>query len=249
MLVNLLVFVLGAMLGSFLNVCIYRLPREESVVFPASHCPQCGKNILPFDNIPIISWLLLGGKCRSCKENISIRYPLVELITAVSVFLLYQKLGITSDLFFFSVFVSVLIIGFFTDLAEQIIPDEIVIVGVIAGFSRALLNGSFLDSLFGAAAGFAVFFMIEKLAKIVFKKEGLGFGDVKLAAMLGAFLGTAGFSNTFLLSYFLGAIVSIPLLFFKIKKMGEYIPFGPFLILGAAATFVFGPFLLLAMIP
>lgn len=249
MLVNLLVFVLGAVLGSFLNVCIYRLPREESVVFPTSHCPQCGKNILPFDNIPIISWLILRGKCRSCGKKIPAHYPLVELLTAVLILPLYQKFGLTSELFFSAVFVSVLIVGFFTDLFEQIIPDEIVIVGLIAGFSRALLNGSFFDSLFGAAAGFAVFFVIEKLAKIIFKKEGLGFGDVKLAAMLGAFLGTAGFWNTFLLSYFLGAIVSLSLLFFKIKKMGEYIPFGPFLILGAAATFVFGPFLLLAMIP
>ncbi|OGC04675.1 hypothetical protein A2276_01705 [candidate division WOR-1 bacterium RIFOXYA12_FULL_43_27] len=240
MLVNLLVFALGAMLGSFLNVCIYRLPREESVIFPASHCPKCGRNILPLDNIPVLSWLILGGKCRFCKEKISARYPLVELITAVSIFLLYQKFGLTSDLFFFSVFASVLIVGFFTDLAEQIIPDEIVIVGLIAGFSRALLNGSFFDSLFGAASGFAVFFIIEKLAKIIFKKEGLGFGDVKLAAMLGAFLGAAGFWHTFVAAYVLGAIVSVFLLVLKIKKMGDYIPFGPFLIIGALLVLAIG---------
>jgi len=138
-----------------------------------------------------------------------------------------------------------LIIGFFTDLEEQIIPDEIVVIGILAGFIFNITKGQTINSLLGAASGFAIFFLIAEIAKFIVKKDAIGFGDLKLAAMLGAFLGTSGFWNTFLLAYLLGAVISIGLIIFKFKKMGDYIPFGPFLIIGAALTLYFGPFLIL----
>lgn len=247
MVVNLFVFFVGTIFGSFLNVCIHRLPKELSIVFPPSHCPKCGKPIHPTDNIPLISYLLLRGKCRNCKEKISVRYPLVEFITGLAFLAGYLKDPSLFSFPFVLVFLSLLIIAFFSDLEEQIIPDEVVIIGLVSGLVFNAARGMLFQSLIGAATGFAVFFLIAKIAGFFAKKEALGFGDLKLAAMLGAFLGVVGFWETFVLAYLLGAAISVFLLAVKIKKMGDYIPFGPFLILGAAISFFWGPIFCLAV--
>lgn len=247
MLVNLFVFILGAIIGSFLNVCISRLPKEESVVFPSSHCPKCNKNIKPTDNIPILSYLLLLGKCRFCQKTISFRYPLVELLSGIGFIFLYLSTNSLLEFSFWSLIYFLFVIAFFTDLEEQIIPDEVIIIGLISGLIFKYFTGTIIDSLFGAAYGVTIFFLIAKIAKFIAKKDALGFGDVKLGAMIGAILGVAGFWNTFMWSYLLGAAISLILLATKIKKTGDYIPFGPFLILGAIITYFWGPQLLLAI--
>ncbi|MFH1259851.1 MAG: prepilin peptidase, partial [Elusimicrobiota bacterium] len=133
MLVNIFIFFIGTVFGSFLNVCIRRLPKEESIVFPASHCPKCMAPIRPTDNVPIISFLLLKGRCRGCRENIALQYPLVEFITGIAFFAAYYVNGLAPVFYFWALFLSLFIIGFFTDYNEEIIPDEIIFVGLIAG--------------------------------------------------------------------------------------------------------------------
>ncbi len=247
MLVNLFIFLTGSIIGSFLNVCIARLPKEESVVFPSSHCPKCNKNIRPIDNIPIISYLFLLGKCRFCQKTISFRYPLVELLSGVGFIFLYISTSSLPEFIFWSLIYFLFIIAFFTDLEEQIIPDEVIIIGLISGLIFMYFRGAIVDSILGAAYGVTMFFLIAKIAKFIAKKDALGFGDVKLGAMIGAIFGVAGFWNTFMWSYLIGAAISILLLVTKIKKTGDYIPFGPFLILGAIITYFGGPQLLLAI--
>ena len=141
MIANLVVFIFGSIIGSFLNVCIYRMPLGESVVWPRSHCPKCQKRIPGYDNIPFISFILLGGKCRFCKEKISLRYPLVELLTAVMLVVLFNRYGLTYDFFFYMVLLWALIISTFVDIKHRIIPDEVSIGGMIVGFILSVIQG------------------------------------------------------------------------------------------------------------
>lgn len=247
MIVNLFVFIIGTMVGSFLNVCIYRLPKEKSIVFPSSHCPKCNAPIRPINNVPLISYVFLLGKCQSCKKNISPRYPIVELLTGLAFLAVRLKAPAPIDFFFLALFVSLLIIGFFSDLEEMIIPDEIIVVGLAAGLVFNYLKGDAANAMLAAATGYAVFYVIGKVSTFIAKKDALGFGDVKLAAMLGAFLGPAGFWNTFFIAYLSGAVISIPLLLSGAKKREDYIPFGPFLITGAVITLFWGPQLIVAI--
>jgi leader peptidase (prepilin peptidase)/N-methyltransferase len=235
-------FLLGSAIGSFLNVCIYRIPREKSIVNPPSACPGCEKPIRFYDNIPILGYILLRGKCRDCGTKISIRYPLVELLTAVLFLVLYRKLGFTFELFVFLIFVSLLIAISFIDLDFQIIPDILSIGGVALGFLLAIARPFFrnldpkfgiLDSLYGIALGGGLLFAIAWSYQFVTKREGMGGGDIKLLGMIGAFCGVQGVIFSLVSGSVFGTIVGIPLMLAKGRDTKYAIPFGPFLSLGA----------------
>ncbi len=240
-------FVFGAIFGSFFNVCIHRLPREESLAWPPSHCPGCSKPIQFYDNIPIISFLVLWGRCRQCSVSISPRYFVVELLTA-TVFLWawfsysWSAQAIVSVLFF-----SLLLIATAVDLEFQIIPDEISLGGIVMGLAWSAffpsLHGmsgwqeSLLTSAYGALFGGGMIYLTGVLGTLAFKKEAMGFGDVKLVAMLGAFLGW----KHVLLVYFAAPVLALPLaLWVKWLRRSDVIPYGPFLSLAGWIVFFWG---------
>ncbi len=245
MLVNIFIFLLGAAVGSFLNVCIYRLPRNESIAYPSSYCPNCKKPIKFYDNIPILSYFLLKGKCRNCGQPISIRYPVVELLTAVSFVLIPTLLGsdpgLTGVGFYFNAsFLCFLIIAAFSDLETQVVPDQPTYIIIALGLLYNFLNRNAVSSLWGLFWGFAILYLIAFFGKIFYKKDVLGGGDIKLASAFGAFLGIEKLFIAIFSGYFLGALISILLLALKKKKMQDYIPFAPALALGALAALFFG---------
>jgi leader peptidase (prepilin peptidase)/N-methyltransferase len=227
--------IFGAIVGSFLNVCIIRLPKEESIIIPGSHCPQCNHPIKFYDNIPLISYLLLGGKCRYCQRSISAQYPLVEGTTAISSLLLFLKYGLSLSYFFYFSFVAALIIITVIDLYHQIIPDVISIPGIGVGLLGALIipHITFFNSLLGILLGGGSLFVVATFYQWLFKREGMGGGDVKLLAMIGAFLGWDAVILTILLSSLIGSITGIIIMVLKGKDFKYAIPFGPFLSLGA----------------
>lgn len=241
------IFVFGLLVGSFLNVCICRMPKNESIVMPASHCPHCKKDILWCDNIPVISYLLLLGRCRFCGEKISFRYPLVELLTAVLLTVLFLSFGVTPRFFTYSVLVCGLVVATFVDFEIQEIPDEISLGGIVAGLALAFIFPSvmgeaarlrgFLASLIGAFAGGGSIYLLGVLGKFAFKKEAMGGGDVKLMAMIGSFVGLKLVILAFFIAPFFGAVPGIIL---KIKDGREIIPYGPFLSLAALVAIFFG---------
>ncbi len=233
-------FLLGAAIGSFLNVVIYRFPKEESLIRPPSHCPECGKSVRWYDNIPIVSYIILKGQCRDCGASIPIRYLIVESITAFVYLYAYIRFGISLELLTFLTFVTLLIPIFFIDLKEMLIPDTLSISGIIIGFALAIFRGRLVISTIGAAVGAIFILIIIYLGKAVYKRDVMGFGDVKLSAMIGAFVGWANFLLTILISSLLGSIYGI----IQIKKgkssMKSVIPYGPFLAIGGFITFLFG---------
>jgi leader peptidase (prepilin peptidase)/N-methyltransferase len=235
-------FLFGLLFGSFLNVCIYRIPRQESIVFPPSHCPACGVQIKPWDNIPVLSFVFLGGKCRSCHAKISWRYPLVELLTA-SLFLAFvYSYSFVPLTFVYLVFVSALIVISFIDLDHRIIPDKISLPGVAVGVAASyVLPIAWYESIIGALVGGGVIMATGYGGSLIFKKEAMGGGDVKLMAMIGAFLGWKMALLTIFFASLVGAIVGIVV---KISTGKEYLPFGPFLSLGALFALSFGQQLL-----
>jgi leader peptidase (prepilin peptidase)/N-methyltransferase len=230
--------IFGAIIGSFLNVCIIRLPNEESIIVPGSHCPYCHSPIKFYDNIPLISFLLLRGKCRKCKKEISIQYPLIEGITAISSFLLFLKYGVSLSYLFYFSFVAALIVITVIDLYHQIIPDVISIPGMGVGLLSALIlpQITFFNSLIGMILGGGSLFVVATLYQWLFKREGMGGGDVKLLAMIGAFLGWESVIITIISSSLIGSITGIIMIIFKGKNFKYAIPFGPFLSLGAVIT-------------
>jgi leader peptidase (prepilin peptidase)/N-methyltransferase len=236
-------FVLGTAVGSFLNVCIHRLPLRESIILPASHCPRCGTNLNFIDLIPILGFILLRGRCRQCRAPISLRYPLVEFL-AGTLFVLagvfFPASSMFLDLIFCLIFISSVLAAFFIDLEHQVIPDAITFSGIFLGFLYHTLKGDALTSLSGIFLGWILFFLIAKLGKMLFKKEVLGDGDLYLAAMLGAFLGWQGMLLSVFMAYLLAGGVAILLLSLKRIRMGEYIPFGPALVSGGIFTLFFG---------
>jgi len=234
--------IFGAMIGSFLNVCICRLPNEESIIWPGSHCPHCNKPIKPYDNIPLISYLFLRGKCRYCKGSISPQYPLVEGMTALSSLLLIMKFGLSLSFLFYFAFVAALIVITVIDLYHQIIPDVISLPGIGVGLLASLLipQITFFNSLIGILFGGGSLFLVATVYQWLFKREGMGGGDVKLLAMIGAFLGWKAVILTILLSSLIGSITGILIMVLKGKNSKYAIPFGPFLSLAAVISLFYG---------
>lgn len=244
-----IITVFGLIIGSFLNVCIYRLPREKNIVVPSSSCVICGEAIKPYDNIPLISFLILKGKCRACGAKISWRYPFVELLNSFFYLLAYTRFGLSFELIPIFLFLSTMIVITFIDLDFQIIPDSITLPGILIGiaFSSFLfpdpfeLNSitGFINSLIGFIIGGGLFFLIALLSK-----GGMGGGDIKMMAMIGAFFGWKGVLTTTLIASLVGSVVGISLVLFKGKNRKTAIPFGPFLALGSVITLFGGHFIL-----
>lgn len=242
----------GAMIGSFLNVCICRLPKEESIVRPGSHCPKCSIPIRFYDNIPVLSYILLRGRCRYCHAPISVQYPLVEGITALGSLLLFFKYGPSITYLFYFLFVAVLIAITVIDLYHQIIPDVISLPGIVIGLFGALATSlldtpsmaisqiTFWTSLIGVISGGGSLFLVATVYQWLFKREGMGGGDVKLLAMIGAFLGWKAVILTIFLSSFIGSIIGITVILIKGKDFKYAIPFGPFLATGAVIALFWG---------
>lgn len=259
-----IVFIFGLLVGSFLNVCIVRLPREGSIVRPPSHCPRCKGSIKFYDNIPVISFLLLRGKCRNCGEPISWRYPLVELLNGLLYAWTIHEFGLGGEAFLVMALCSALIVITFIDFDYQIIPDVISLPGMVVGlafapfFMSALqdplpfrldlllpttgpyltgLINSFIGLLLGGGPLFAIGWAWEKLRHV----EAMGGGDVKLMGMVGSFLGWKGALLTIMLGALAGSVAGILLILFKRHKMEKVIPFGPFLAVGSIAAMFYGP--------
>jgi leader peptidase (prepilin peptidase)/N-methyltransferase len=237
MLLNCFAFIFGAVIGSFLNVCIFRLPAETSIVKPRSQCPYCKHPIRNCDNIPLVSFIILRGKCRDCGGKISWRYPLVELITAALALLLFLKFGLTLKFLIFFIFTSVLIVITFIDLDHQIIPDIITLPGIPIFFLAAifLVKIPWLEALLGLLIGGGVLFTIALIYEFISKREGMGGGDIKLLAMIGGFLGWKSLMFVLLFSSFSGVIVGITAMIIKKQDMKYAVPFGPFLSAAAVA--------------
>ena len=239
---EIIITLLGAAIGSFLNVCIRRIPAGESLVFPASHCPKCNYSIRFYDNIPLISYLALRGRCRNCREGISLQYPLVELLTAIMALLLFWKFGLTWKFLFFFIFACALIVIAFVDFERQIIPDIITLPGIPFFFLAAVfaMGVPWLEAVLGVLIGGGILYAIAFGYELITKREGMGGGDIKLLAMLGAFFGWKSLFFILLVSSFLGAIVGISVMLIKGKDMKYAVPFGPFLSLAALACIFWG---------
>jgi leader peptidase (prepilin peptidase)/N-methyltransferase len=237
------VFLFGAVVGSFLNVCIYRIPAGESIVSPASRCPHCQAPIRWYQNIPIFSYLFLGGKCASCKAHISLRYPLVEVLTGLLFALVMYRFGFHWATIIYWIFTSILVVVTFIDVDHRIIPDVLTLPGILLGFlgSFAIPWISWTDSLLGILVGGGSLFLVAVVYEWLTKKEGMGGGDIKLLAMLGAFLGWKAVLPVVFLSSLLGSLVGVPLMLIKKADSKLAIPFGPFLATGALLYLFWGP--------
>ncbi len=235
----------GAAIGSFLNVCISRIPEGISIVFPSSRCPQCGHPIRFYDNIPLIGFLLLGGKCRDCGERISYRYPLVELLTAFFAWLLFGTYGMTPAYPAVFLFICTLIVITFIDLDHQIIPHILTLSGipVFAVLAVLFLGLTTVDAFLGIMIGAGTLYFVAVYYEALTGREGMGGGDINLLAMLGAFLGWKALLFILLVSSLLGAIVGILLILGKGKDMRYAVPFGPFLCVAAVIHLFLGDFL------
>jgi leader peptidase (prepilin peptidase) / N-methyltransferase len=239
---SIIIFILGAVVGSFLNVCIHRLPEERSIVFPSSHCPHCGQAIRFYDNIPLFSFLILRGRCRDCGERISWRYFLVEGLTALLALFLYGKFGLGLPLLVAFIFVCVLIVITFIDIQHQIIPHAITLPGIPLFFLAAVfvMGVQPLDAFIGMMTGIGCLYLIAVYYEAVTGNEGMGGGDVNLLAMLGAFLGWQSLLFILLVGAFAGALVGLTLMIARGKNLKFAVPFGPFLSLGAVVYLFWG---------
>jgi leader peptidase (prepilin peptidase) / N-methyltransferase len=265
MLLLMLCFILGLVVGSFLNVCIYRIPRGESIVFPRSHCTRCGKDIPPYDNIPVLAYLWLGGKCRFCRKTISLQYPLVEFLTGVIFVACALRWNFASPSFLNALFLSPVVVLIFIDYHHQILPNVITVPGTLIGILLSRLQAQefyedpislnlavtlkadnptailpWVGSLMGAAIAAGVLFLVGFAYQLVRKKQGLGMGDVKMMAMVGAFLGWRLALLTVFIGSLVGSIFGILLILFRGKTMQTKLSFGTFLGMGAILAVFFG---------
>ena len=226
-----LIIVFGLIWGSFLNVCIYRIPLKKSILLPSSFCPECKHKILRYDNIPILSYVILKGKCRFCKQKVSAQYPLVEFFTTGLFLAVYFKFDLTWQFFSYIFLISILILVFFIDWQHKIIPDVISLPGIAIGlvFSYLNPNFSFSTSVIGFLLGGSFFYALAFIGETVFKKESMGGGDIKLAALLGVFLGWKNLILVIILASFLGAVIGGLKLISSQSKKDKTIAFGPFL--------------------
>jgi len=235
-------FVFGSLVGSFLNVCIWRLPRGKSVVRPGSRCPRCQARIAPWDNIPLLSYLLLRGRCRNCGGPISIRYPAVEALTGISAAVMFIVFGFTVQAAVLFALICFLIVATFTDLDRMIIPNWITLPGIVLGLSvNALVSpGEIWRYLLGAAVGALSLLLIAFLGEWIFKKESMGGGDLKLAALVGAFLGWQSVLLALFAAILAGALTGTALIILGRKERQHYIPFGPFIAIGTMVAIFWG---------
>jgi leader peptidase (prepilin peptidase)/N-methyltransferase len=237
--------ILGAMVGSFLNVCILRWGAEpkESVVRPPSRCPKCGRGLRWFENVPIVAWLALRGRCRGCRAPISVQYPLIELATALMWAYLAWRHGVGLEALRGAVFGTNLLGIAMTDARAYIIPNEFSLGGLVLGILFALAAGRqpLGTAVLGAAVGFGLLWLVAVVGQWYFKQEAMGGGDVKMMAMVGAFVGWQGTLLTVFLGALIGSLIFVPLSLAGHKKL---VPFGIFLAIGAAATYLLGPSIL-----
>lgn len=236
---SILIFILGLCIGSFLNVCIYRIQREESIVFPASHCTNCGYELKKFDLIPVISYLILRGKCRNCNDKISIKYPLIEILNGVLYLLIYCKFGFTLELFKFCLLTSLLIVIAVIDFETKYVYNSTIIFGVIFGVIFLILNWIEIrsipwDYIIGAIIGFGFIYLIILITK------GMGEGDADIAGICGLFIGIKGVIVSLFLAIVIGGIVASIILVFKIKGKKSEIAFGPYLAIGGIIASLYG---------
>lgn len=245
----------GAIVGSFLNVCIWRLPRDESLVSPGSHCPKCDTLLKARDNVPLFSFLIQRCKCRYCGEPITWRYFVIELLTSLYFGAVYLHFGWTVESIVFALFGATLIAIFVIDLEHYIIPDQLNIFGIVVGVGydvvRILRTHNWHTHIFGLnvplpqsivgiiLCGFA-FLAIAIISYYIFKKEGMGGGDVKLAAAVGALLGAQSAMWSFMIAVFFGTIIGLALMASKSKGRKDYVPFGPFMVVGAFIMMFYG---------
>lgn len=231
---TILIFIYGLIIGSFLNVCIYRIPREENIAFPSSHCLNCDTSLKWYDNIPLFSYIFLKGRCRYCKDRISIQYPLIELLNGVLYLLLFYKFNLSIDFVLYGLISSTLIVVTLIDLKEMVIPDSLVITILVLSLLYKVSNYiihktsiNIIDSIGGLLLAGGFFLLI-----VIFSNGGMGGGDVTLIASLGFLVGIKNILLTIFLSFILGGIISVFLLATKIKTRKDPIPFGPFIVLG-----------------
>lgn len=261
--IDIFVFFFGLIIGSFLNVCIVRIPSGKSIVMPASACPKCGVAIRPYDNIPVVSWLLLGGKCRACKTKISPMYPLVELLTALLFWACYRAFGLTIEALKWAVFSALVIVLVFTDLRERILPDVVNYTGFALGLAFSLAvqptDGTALwianhvfefpppaavlslaDALLGAAFGSGLLWIVSEAYFRLRGREGMGMGDVKMMLMVGSFLGVKRTLLTIFAGSVLGSLLGLAFILSKRKESNYELPFGTFLGMAALLVAFFG---------
>jgi len=240
------VFLLGCVVGSFLNVCIYRMPRDRSVVAPPSHCPQCGARLRAWELVPLVSFLALGRKCAHCGSPISWRYFVVELITGLVFVAAWETCGLGAQVIACWMFAAAMVAVVFTDLDHMIIPDKLVVTGLlaavlgevvqVAGGESPLLSVAVPATdlrlprvVAGGLLGVVVFVLVRAFSQLLFRREGMGLGDVKLAGAIGAMLGPVGALLSFGLAILTGAVLGVLLMALRLRRRMEYLPFGPFL--------------------
>ncbi|HYE12106.1 MAG TPA: prepilin peptidase [Patescibacteria group bacterium] len=235
--IQIIIFILGLSIGSFLNVCIYRIPEKKSIAYPASHCPRCKHNLSAVDLIPVLGYVVNRGKCKYCGTKISIQYPMVELITAVVFLFLFNKFFLSVEFVKYAVLASMLILITFVDLERQEIPDEVILFGLIIGliFNVFDIKANMLPGIIGFVLGGGIFLLIAILTN-----GAMGGGDIKLMAVLGLFLGWKFILLISLISFVIGAVASLILIATKIKGTKDYIPFGPFIAIAAMSVIFYG---------
>jgi len=241
-LIEMFIFLMGLCIGSFLNVCIYRLPESKSIVHPRSMCPNCDTRIPFYDNIPLFSYLWLKGKCRRCKVKISMRYPMVELLGGLVALGTYLRFGLTIETLIYYVFIAALLVVTFIDLDHRIIPDVITLPGIPICFaaSFALPDITYKDALLGILIGGGSLFLVAWVYTILTKKEGMGGGDIKLLAMMGAIVGWQGVLFTIFVASLVGTLAGFAVMLQSRKGMKLAVPFGPFLSIGSITYIFFG---------
>lgn len=240
---ELLVFVFGICIGSFLNVCIYRLPESKSIVQPRSMCPSCGTLIRFYDNIPIFSYMALRGKCRHCEAHISFRYPVVEFISGLFAVGVFLKYGMGLETLIYYTFIATLLVITFIDIDHQIIPDVITLPGIPIFFvaSFALPEITLVEYILGILIGGGSLFLVAWLYHLLTRKEGMGGGDIKLLAMMGAIVGWKGVLFTIFVASAIGTLAGMLIIIKSGKTMKLAVPFGPFLAIGGIAYILIGP--------
>ncbi|MES0371214.1 MAG: prepilin peptidase [Mariprofundaceae bacterium] len=232
--------IFGLIFGSFANVCVHRIPLRISVVSPGSRCPSCETAIAWYDNIPLLSWLLLGGKCRHCKAAISFRYPLLELFMGLSWAALAWHFGFSVELLQALFLVSLLWVLTLIDLETGLLPNVLTFPGIGIGLIFAYWLGYVQDAVIGAVIGYGAFWLIARIFLLITGREGMGYGDFKLLAMLGAFMGWQALPFIIFASSFVGAILGSVLLLVAKKHMRAEIPFGPYLAVAGMVWFIWG---------